>query len=69
MFGLGLSQLLFKTTVGTVKTVTGFQPVKIPFLSDIPVLGEIFFSTACWFTAPFCWCRWPGGCWIKPPGD
>jgi len=44
MFGLGLSSLLFKTTIGTVKTVTGFQEVKIPFLSDIPFIGEVFFN-------------------------
>ena len=44
MFGLGLSSLLFKTTIGTVKTVTGFQPVKIPLLGDIPVVGAIFFQ-------------------------
>jgi simple sugar transport system permease protein len=44
MFGLGLSSLLFKVTVGTVKTVTGFQTVKIPILGDIPVLGEILFQ-------------------------
>jgi ABC-type uncharacterized transport system permease subunit len=44
MFGLGLSSLLFKVTVGTVKTVTGFQAVKIPILGDIPVLGEILFQ-------------------------
>lgn len=43
LFGLGLSSLLFKTTIGTVKTIVGFQPVQIPLLSDIPVLGEIFF--------------------------
>lgn len=43
LFGLGLSSLLFKTTIGTVKTIVGFQPVNIPLLSDIPVLGEIFF--------------------------
>jgi len=43
MFGLGLSSLLFKTTIGTVKTVTGFQPVKIPLLGDIPIIGKIFF--------------------------
>ncbi len=43
MFGLGLSSLLFKTMIGTVKTVTGFQPVKVPLLGDIPVIGEIFF--------------------------
>ncbi|HBG74843.1 MAG: ABC transporter permease [Chloroflexi bacterium GWB2_49_20] len=44
MFGLGLSSLLFKTTIGTVKTVTGFQSVKIPLLGDIPVVGKIFFD-------------------------
>jgi len=44
MFGLGLSSLLFKTTIGTVKTVTGFQAIKIPLLSDIPIFGEIFFN-------------------------
>jgi simple sugar transport system permease protein len=44
MFGLGLSSLLFKVLVGTVQTVEGFQPLKIPFLSDIPIIGEIFFQ-------------------------
>jgi len=44
MFGLGLSSLLFKVTIGTVKTVTGFQPVKIPLLGDIPFLGPILFQ-------------------------
>jgi general nucleoside transport system permease protein len=44
MFGLGLSSLLFKVTIGTVKTVDGFQPIKIPLLGDIPVAGEIFFQ-------------------------
>jgi simple sugar transport system permease protein len=44
MFGLGLSSLLFNVMVGTVKTITGFQPVKIAVLGDIPYLGEIFFN-------------------------
>ena len=44
MFGLGLSSLLFKVLVGTVQTVEGFQALKIPFLGDIPVIGEIFFQ-------------------------
>jgi simple sugar transport system permease protein len=44
MFGLGLSSLLFKTTIGTVKTVVGFQPIKIPLLGDIPFIGEILFN-------------------------
>jgi simple sugar transport system permease protein len=43
LFGLGLSSLLFKTTIGTVKTIVGFQPVPLPLLSNIPVLGEVFF--------------------------
>jgi simple sugar transport system permease protein len=43
MFGLGLSSLLFKLLVGTVKTVNGFPVIKIPFLGDIPVIGEILF--------------------------
>ncbi len=44
MFGLGLSSLLFKVTIGTVKTVNGFRPIKIPLLGDIPILGEILFQ-------------------------
>ena len=44
MFGLGLSSLLFKTTIGTVKTIPGFPPLDIPFLSQIPIIGPIFFQ-------------------------
>jgi ABC-type uncharacterized transport system permease subunit len=44
LFGLGMSDLLFQKTLGTVETVSGFAPLRIPFLSDIPVLGGIFFS-------------------------
>ncbi len=44
MFGLGLSSLLFKVLVGAVKTVEGFQPIKLPLLGDIPIVGEIFFQ-------------------------
>ena len=44
LFGLGMSDLLFQKTLGTVETVKGFRPIHIPFLSDIPVIGEIFFS-------------------------
>jgi len=43
LFGLGLSDLLFQKLLGTVETVKGFSKVYIPVLSDIPVLGEIFF--------------------------
>ncbi|NMB54666.1 MAG: ABC transporter permease [Leptolinea sp.] len=44
MFGLGLSSLLFNVLVGTVKTVDGFQSIKIPLLGDIPVIGEVLFN-------------------------
>jgi simple sugar transport system permease protein len=46
MFGLGLSSLLLKTMVGTVKTIDGFQPVRIPGLADIPVIGPILFQNS-----------------------
>nr|MDA8412074.1 hypothetical protein [Treponema sp.] len=36
MFGLGMSSLLFKVLIGTVKTIQGFQPVRIPLLVSIP---------------------------------
>ncbi|MDX1615060.1 MAG: ABC transporter permease [Candidatus Promineifilaceae bacterium] len=44
LFGLGMSELLFQKTLGTVETVKGFAPLDIPLLSDIPVLGEILFQ-------------------------
>jgi simple sugar transport system permease protein len=43
LFGLGMSTLLFQMLVGTVETVSGFSPIHIPLLSDIPVIGDIFF--------------------------
>jgi simple sugar transport system permease protein len=60
MFGLGLSSLLFKTTIGTVKTITGFQGVKIPFLGDIPFVGQILFQNsipvyAAFLLVPLAW--------------
>ena len=44
LFGLGMSDLLFQMLMGTVETVKGFPKIHIPFLSDIPILGEIFFN-------------------------
>ncbi len=44
LFGLGMSDLLFKMLLGTVETVKGFSVVPIPILSKIPVIGEIFFN-------------------------
>ncbi len=46
MFGLGLSSLLFKTTIGTVKTIVGFPAVNIPVLVNIPVIGPILFHNS-----------------------
>ena len=43
LFGLGLSELLFHQWVGTPKSVNGFPRLTFPFLTDIPVIGEIFF--------------------------
>lgn len=45
LFGLGMSDLLFqKVFGGEVVTVNGFPKMHFPILSDIPVLGEIFFQ-------------------------
>jgi simple sugar transport system permease protein len=44
LFGLGMSDLLFQKTLGTVETVSGFAPVPIPLLSRIPVMGEVLFN-------------------------
>jgi simple sugar transport system permease protein len=44
MFGLGLSSLLFRVLIGSVEGVSGFTELPIPVLSDIPVIGEIFFN-------------------------
>lgn len=44
LFGLGMSDLLFQRLMGTVETVRGFPKLYIPGLSDIPGIGEIFFS-------------------------
>lgn len=44
LFGLGMSDLLFQRLMGTVETVRGFPKIYIPILSDMPGIGEIFFS-------------------------
>ncbi len=44
LFGLGLSDLLFQTMLGTVQTVSGFRPIPIPLLSQIPLLGQVLFN-------------------------
>lgn len=49
MFGLGASSLLFKTMLGTIEPVRGFQTMNFCVsddfcLADIPVIGDIFFG-------------------------
>lgn len=44
LFGLGMSDLLFQKTLGKVNPVSGFPSIPIPFLSDLPVVGSIFFQ-------------------------
>ncbi len=44
LFGLGMSDLLFQKTIGNVETVTGFQPIHIPVLSELPVVGRVLFQ-------------------------
>lgn len=45
LFGLGLSTLLFKTMLrGSVESISGFQPIRIPLLADIPYLGQVLFN-------------------------
>jgi len=44
LFGLGMSNLLFRKTLGTVETVSGFAPIHFPVLSNLPVIGPIFFD-------------------------
>lgn len=44
LFGLGMSDLLFQVTLGSVETVQGFRSLHIPLLADLPVIGRIFFQ-------------------------
>jgi len=44
LFGLGLSSLLFKMTIGSVESIDGFPAIKLPLLGDIPYLGEALFN-------------------------
>ncbi|MBM3179285.1 MAG: ABC transporter permease [Chloroflexi bacterium] len=60
LFGLGMSDLLFQKLMGTVETVKGFPLVKIPLLSKVPGIGEIFFSQnilvyAAYLLVPIAW--------------
>jgi len=44
LFGLGLSSLLFQKTLGEGQALSGFGPVKIPWLGDLPWVGAVLFN-------------------------
>lgn len=44
LFGLGMSDLLFQILVGTPLPIDQFDEIAIPYLSDIPLLGDMFFN-------------------------
>jgi general nucleoside transport system permease protein len=44
LFGLGMSSLLFKKTLGETQALSGFQPIKIPILGDLPLIGGVLFD-------------------------
>lgn len=43
LFGLGMSTLLFQKSFEKVVTINGFPPMHFPVLSNLPVVGQIFF--------------------------
>jgi len=46
LFGLGMSDLLFQKLVGTPRPIDTFPQLDIPLLSDIPIIGEMFFQSS-----------------------
>lgn len=44
LFGLGLSEMLYLRLVGTPTPIDGFPRMEFPILTDLPILGEIFFN-------------------------
>jgi len=44
LFGLGLSTLLYKKTLGGVESISGFPPIKLPLLGDLPYIGSVLFQ-------------------------
>lgn len=77
LFCFGLSEFLFQRTIGGVQTIRGFQPVHIPWLSDIPIVGPILFQQnalvyAAFATVPLAWFvlnRTPFGLKVRAVGE
>lgn len=60
MFGWGVASTLFRVYVGGVTTIPGLNAINIPVLSDIPILGPIFFQHNIlvyigFLLVPLCW--------------
>lgn len=43
LFGLGFTDLLFQKQVGTPLPIDGLSKISVPWLSDIPHIGDLFF--------------------------
>lgn len=43
LFGLGMSELLFNRSFEDVVTINGFPKITFPILTDLPLVGEVFF--------------------------
>jgi simple sugar transport system permease protein len=77
LFGLGMSELLFQRWLGTPRSVERFPQIHIPILSDIPVIGEVFFQQnilvyAAFASVPIAWFifnRTPYGLKIRAVGQ
>lgn len=44
LFGLGMSDLLFQKLVGTPRPILPLMPLEIPYLSQLPIFGEMIFQ-------------------------
>lgn len=44
LFGLGMSDLLFQTLVGTPLPIDQFDDYAVPFFSELPIVGEMLFN-------------------------
>jgi simple sugar transport system permease protein len=53
LFGLGVSDLLFQKLVGTPRPIPRLEAVRIPGLSNIPVIGEALFRQSLLVYAAF----------------
>ncbi|HWR44118.1 ABC transporter permease [Sporomusa sp.] len=60
LLGWGIAGLFYRLYVGGITTIKGLEPISIPVLSDIPVVGQAFFSHTvivylAFLLVPVCW--------------